>query len=40
MRRDDLTVYYEKFFLDKEVEKMRKKNELEKNANKVDAKAK
>jgi hypothetical protein len=29
MRRDDLSLYYEKYFLDKETDKMRKKNKGE-----------
>ena len=32
VRKDDLNVYYEKFFLDKEVEKMRKRNAMEKES--------
>jgi hypothetical protein len=30
MKRDDLTTYYEKYFLDKEVDKIRKRNAAEK----------
>lgn len=38
MQKDDLSAFYEKFFLDKEVEKMRKRNAAEKESHRAEKK--